>query len=112
MKRLLLFLGLLAFAYSEAPSQIVYMYSSDTTAGTTWKKYAKPNARKIYQFEVSNDSSSGTSQLYIALSSTDTSANRRFWLDWGETIFFESVNVDTVAIRASTGSIPYRIRYH
>ncbi len=111
MKKLLFVIALL-FAVDVGSAQIREMWTADTSAGTTWKTYTKGNQRNIFQVEISNDTTAGSEMLYVALSATDTSANRRFPLLYGETLFLESIQVSGISIRASSGSIPYRIRFY
>ena len=94
-------------------AQLQQMYTKvDSVASTSWTVIHKDNYRKIFQFELINDETGGSGELYIALSGSDTSATRRFAIKWGESLFMENVSIDNLALRASAGTIHYRLRYH
>ena len=94
-------------------AQFTEMYTrADTSyASTTWTKVEKGNYQKIFWCEVANDTTAGTQKLYVAFGD-DTTATRRFALKCGESAVFEPLNVTHLYIRSSSGSIPYRVRYH
>lgn len=111
MKKLILAVFILWAGVATA--QVQNMYSKSGDASSSWTTIQKSNYQNIFEFEIANDSTSGTDSLFIAFE-TDTSVTRRFYLLYEETWYKDNLSVTKIMIRSSSGSndIPYRLRYH
>jgi hypothetical protein len=111
MRALLIAVLFLLPAGLSAQYTDMYTRSDTSYATTTWTKVEKGSYRNIFWCEVSNDTTAGTQKIFVGFSN-DTTDIRRFSVKAGEVSVFEPLNVTHVYIRSSSGSIPYRIRYH
>ncbi len=105
MKRLFgiaLLLGIcVGFSYGQS-QQIARAYG---TATTSFQKFGF--SERVYNWTFKNDASSGTDTLWVVIGS-DTSSTNRFPVKQGETIPFSGVRNDTIAVKASANTIPFR----
>ena len=109
MKKLFLLLVLFTM---PAFAQYTTMYTAKGTVTTAWTAFTKGGNTRIVSFQVSNDNAySSTDSLYVAFSS-DTTYERREVLAPGETSLYTPVSLTTFRLRAGSGTVAYRIRYH
>lgn len=106
MKRLLLILVVLLCISCVASAQQYSIKVKYGRATTAWTKYGFP--KRLLNISVSNDTTAGTDSLWVAFNK-DTSATGKFPLLKNETVPFPGLQADTVYVKSSANTIPYRI---
>ena len=109
MKKYLVLI-LIVLGVAVAFGQLRKMYVSKGTVTTSWTKIYKTSPQKITQLEVISDGTTSDT-LYVAFEH-DTTATQKFPLLAGESLYFATVYLDTVRLKASANTIPYRARYY
>jgi hypothetical protein len=110
---ILILLMLLTLSAGEAQTKRVYTFGDSLTATTSWVRFQRPGVfDRISGFSLDHDG--GTGNLLVAFSSAtsvvDTAAGYRTALRPYEWIVWSGLSIDAIWVRASAGTIPFRLR--